>query len=243
MQPLDNGPFNAVKAAYQKELKKFNFNTDARPFDKINFIKAYNMARKAGLTKKEYSFSLQNYRKLAHQSLEGPSIPRNSTRCVTVGGHGRYRRSYNSLFSAALTGLRVTLLTGRSSKSYIFSSGGESEDIVSLLGRLQLAPGVYPLPAHRQGPAPWQDVEKKTPERELGPAIEHDPEVTPKTSRQVRDYGKNKSPTTRRHYNTIAKGYTKLEFELATKNDRIAALEAEVARLKKKKEIKGYTKP
>jgi hypothetical protein len=51
---------------------------------------------------------------------------------VTVDGHRRYRRSYNSLFSTVLTGLRVTLLTGRSSKSYIFSSGGDSEDIVSL---------------------------------------------------------------------------------------------------------------
>jgi hypothetical protein len=51
---------------------------------------------------------------------------------VTVGRHRRYRRSYNSLFSIVLTGLRVTLLTGRSSKNYIFSSGGDNEDIVSL---------------------------------------------------------------------------------------------------------------
>jgi hypothetical protein len=42
MQPLDNGPFNAVKAAYRKKLRKFNFNNDARSIDKINFIKAYN---------------------------------------------------------------------------------------------------------------------------------------------------------------------------------------------------------
>jgi hypothetical protein len=77
----------------------------------------------------------------------------------------------------------------------------------------------------------------------LGPAIEHDPEVTPKTSRQVRDYGKNKSPTTRRRYNTIAKGYVQLEFELATKNNRIAALEAEVARLDKKRKRKAIPNP
>jgi hypothetical protein len=51
---------------------------------------------------------------------------------VTVGGHRRYRRSYNSLFSMVLTGLRVTLLTGRSLENYIFSSGGDNEDIVSL---------------------------------------------------------------------------------------------------------------
>jgi hypothetical protein len=77
----------------------------------------------------------------------------------------------------------------------------------------------------------------------LGPAVEHDPQVTPKTSRQVRDYGKNKSPTTRRHYNTIAKGYAQLEFELATKNDRIAALEAEAARLEKKRKRKAIPNP
>jgi hypothetical protein len=52
IQPLNNGPFNAVKAAYRKKLKKFNFNNDARPIDKINFIKAYNTARTAGLTAK-----------------------------------------------------------------------------------------------------------------------------------------------------------------------------------------------
>jgi hypothetical protein len=82
---------------------------------------------------------------------------------------------------------------------------------------------------------------KKPPEMQLDPGIEHDPEVTPKTSRQVRDYGKNKSPITRRYYNVIAKGYANLEFELAAKNDRIAALEAEVGRLTKTKKTKGYT--
>jgi hypothetical protein len=51
---------------------------------------------------------------------------------VTVGGHRRYRRSYNSLFSIILTEIRVTLLTERSSKSYIFSSGENSENIISL---------------------------------------------------------------------------------------------------------------
>jgi hypothetical protein len=96
IQPLDNAPFNAVKAAYRKELKKFNFDTDARPVEKINFIKAYSKVRKAGLTEK------------------------------------------------------------------IFFRPSELPEI-------------------------QQDVEKKTPERELGPAIEHNPEVTPKTSRQIRD--------------------------------------------------------
>jgi hypothetical protein len=87
------------------------------------------------------------------------------------------------------------------------------------------------------------DDERKTPERRLDPEMEHYPEVTPKTSRQVRDYGKNKSPTTRRYYNTIAKGYAQLEFELAAKNDRIAALEAEVTRLTKKRKRRAIQNP
>jgi hypothetical protein len=52
LQPLDNGPFNAVKAAHRKEFKEFNFNNDARFINKINFIKAYKKAREAGLTEK-----------------------------------------------------------------------------------------------------------------------------------------------------------------------------------------------
>jgi hypothetical protein len=50
MQFLDNGPFNAVKAAYRKELKKYNSLNDARPVDKINFVRAYSRARVDGLT-------------------------------------------------------------------------------------------------------------------------------------------------------------------------------------------------
>jgi hypothetical protein len=56
-------------AAYRKELKQFDFDTAARPVDKINFIKAYIKAREAGLTEKKYSFGFRNCRKLAHQSL------------------------------------------------------------------------------------------------------------------------------------------------------------------------------
>jgi hypothetical protein len=88
-----------------------------------------------------------------------------------------------------------------------------------------------------------QEAEHTTPERELDPKIEYDSEVTPKTSRDVRDYGKNKSPSTRRRYNTISKGYAKLEFELASKNDKIAALEAEVARLPKTRKRKAIPNP
>jgi hypothetical protein len=80
MQPLNNGPFNAVKAAYRKKLKKFNFNNDARPIDKINFIKAYNTARTAGLTAKKHPISLQNHWKLAYKQKKSPLPSKDSNR-------------------------------------------------------------------------------------------------------------------------------------------------------------------
>jgi hypothetical protein len=52
-----------------------------------------------------------------------------------------------------------------------------------------------------------------------------------------------KSPGTHRRYHTISKGYENLEFELATKNDRIAALEAEVAKLQKTRKRKAIPNP
>jgi hypothetical protein len=78
MQPLDNGPFNAVKAAYRKELKQFNFDTDARPVDKTNFIKAYSKARKAGLTEKNIrsafrttgNWPISGWKALAHPEIQ-----------------------------------------------------------------------------------------------------------------------------------------------------------------------------
>jgi hypothetical protein len=52
LQPLDNGVFNASKAAYRKELQKLASLTDSTPVDKVNFIKAYAKAREVGMTKK-----------------------------------------------------------------------------------------------------------------------------------------------------------------------------------------------
>jgi hypothetical protein len=143
-----------------------NFNNDARPVDKINFIKAYNKARTAGLSTKNIQSAFR-----------------------TTGNWPISRRKALS------------------------------------------------------HPEIQQDKNNATPERELAPEVEYDSKVTPKTSRQVRDFGKNKSPTTRRRYDTIAKGYANLEFELATKNDRIAALEAEVARLTKARKRKAIPNP
>ena len=52
LQPLDNGPFNVLKATYRKELDKFASLTDSVPVDKVNFIRAYAKAREAALTEK-----------------------------------------------------------------------------------------------------------------------------------------------------------------------------------------------
>ncbi|EXA29442.1 hypothetical protein FOVG_19081 [Fusarium oxysporum f. sp. pisi HDV247] len=52
LQPLDNGVFNASKAAYRRELEKFASLTDSAPMDKVNFIRAYAKARRVGMTKK-----------------------------------------------------------------------------------------------------------------------------------------------------------------------------------------------
>lgn len=52
LQPLDNGVFNAMKAAYRKELDKLASLTDSAPVDKVNFIRAYAKAREIGMTPK-----------------------------------------------------------------------------------------------------------------------------------------------------------------------------------------------
>jgi hypothetical protein len=52
LQPLDNGVFNASKAAYRRELEKFALLTDSTPMDKVNFIRAYAEARRVGMTRK-----------------------------------------------------------------------------------------------------------------------------------------------------------------------------------------------
>jgi hypothetical protein len=47
LQPLDNGVFNVLKAAYRIELSNLAILTDAAPVDKINFIRCYTKARQA----------------------------------------------------------------------------------------------------------------------------------------------------------------------------------------------------
>jgi hypothetical protein len=57
-----------------------------------------------------------------------------------------------------------------------------------------------------------QIQETSTPDRKLASETSYDSEVILKTSRNVRDMGINKSPTIRRRYGVIAKGFAQLEF-------------------------------
>jgi hypothetical protein len=166
VQPLDNGPFNSLKAVYRKGLKTLNSLNDACPIDKINFIRAYSKARSQDLTE-------QNI-KSAFRTTENWPISR------------------------------------RKALSH---------------------------------PEIQQIQEPSTPDRKLAPETCYNSEVTLKTSRNVRDMGINKSPTIRRRYGVIAKGFAQLEFQLSTKNANIAASEAEVARLTKTRKRKSIPNP
>src|SRR5689334_21104832 len=55
-----------------------------------------------------------------------------------------------------------------------------------------------------------------------------DPDNTPKTSRHIRDLGKNKSPSTRRRYSVISKGFESTESKVTSLRARITSLEEEV---------------
>ncbi|PNP58801.1 hypothetical protein FNYG_15005 [Fusarium nygamai] len=70
-----------------------------------------------------------------------------------------------------------------------------------------------------------------------------DSDNTPKTSRHIRDLGKNKSPSTRRRYSVISKGFKAQESKIASLNTRIASLEEEVGRLSRGKKRKAIPNP
>jgi len=67
--------------------------------------------------------------------------------------------------------------------------------------------------------------------------------TTPKSGRDVRDMGKNKTPRARRQFALIAKGYDTKDMELAIKDAKIASLEEELARLKRTKKRKAIPNP
>ncbi|KAL9561289.1 hypothetical protein ACKAV7_014644 [Fusarium commune] len=66
-----------------------------------------------------------------------------------------------------------------------------------------------------------------------------DSDHTPTTSRHIRDLGKNKSPSTRRRYSVISRGFEVQESKIASLGTRIASLEEEVGRLSRGKKRKA----
>ncbi|KAJ3455722.1 hypothetical protein MRS44_017204 [Fusarium solani] len=70
-----------------------------------------------------------------------------------------------------------------------------------------------------------------------------DSDNTPKTSRHIRDLGKNKSPSTRRRYSVISKGFEAQESKIASLSARITSLEEEVGRLSRGKKRKAIPNP
>src|SRR5580700_8256847 len=162
LQLLDNRVFNTIKAAYRKELEKLASLTDSAPVDKVNFIRAYAKARKAGMTRKNI-----------------------------------------------LSGWRVT--------------------------------GNWPISRSKALRHP-EIQEDKSDSPEPSP-LYLGSDDTPKTSRQIRDLGKNKTPTTRRRYAIIAKGFESQEQVLAAHTIKIANLEEEVARLKRGRKRRAIPNP
>jgi hypothetical protein len=70
-----------------------------------------------------------------------------------------------------------------------------------------------------------------------------DSDNTPKTSRHIGDLGKNKSPSTRRRYSVISKGFEAQESKIASLSSRVASLEEEVRRLSRGNKRKAIPNP
>ena len=66
---------------------------------------------------------------------------------------------------------------------------------------------------------------------------------TPKTSRHIRDLGRNKSPHTRNRYSLIAKGFDNQDMKISAHEARIRGLEEEIARLIRYKKRKAIPNP
>ncbi|KAJ0132088.1 hypothetical protein HZ326_24823 [Fusarium oxysporum f. sp. albedinis] len=166
LQPLDNGVFNASKAAYRKELQILTSLTDSAPVDKVNFIKAYAKAREVGMTKKNI-----------------------------------------------LSGWRVT--------------------------------GNWPISRRKalMHPEIQSDKKETTPASDGPSDGQRDSDNTPKTSRYIRDLGKNKSPSTRRRYSVISRGFEAQESKIASLSSRVASLEEEVGRLSRGKKREAIPNP
>jgi len=166
LQPLDNSPFNVLKAAYRKELEKLISLTDSAPVDKVNFIRAYAKAREAGLTTENI-----------------------------------------------MAGWRVT--------------------------------GNWPISRNKALRHP--EIQEDKEDRAAIESPKYEPYLgsddTPQNSRQIRDLAKYRTPTTRRRYGLIAKGFEVKEQRLVAYQARIASLEEEVARLKRGRKKRAIPNP
>ena len=90
LQPLDNGIFNAVKTAYQRELENLASLTDSTPVDKINFIRAYSKARKARMSLKNIlagwrvtgNWPISRSKALRHPEIQADKVKASSPRPI-----------------------------------------------------------------------------------------------------------------------------------------------------------------
>lgn len=89
-----------------------------------------------------------------------------------------------------------------------------------------------------------KELRAKTPTPEPEPD-EREPGVvsTPKMSRDVRDFGVGKSPTTWRLFGTIAKGFAAKEMENTLLEAKVAALEEQLDRINRTKKRRALPNP
>jgi len=95
LQPLDNSPFNVLKAAYRKELEKLAVLTDSTPVDKINFIRAYASARQVAFTPKDImagwrvtgNWPISRAKAFRHPEIQADTPEESSLEASPVGSH------------------------------------------------------------------------------------------------------------------------------------------------------------
>lgn len=168
LQPLDNGPFNALKLFYKQFLAQYNIVANSAPVDKLNFIRCLKAAREAA-----------------------------------------YKPS------TIISSWRVT--------------------------------GNYPI-SRRKALAHDEinpDVEKRawTPETRLAPDIPDDVEFTPTKSRQIKDMGIDKSPSTKYQFKKIAKGFEQQEMRILTLENEVASLKEQLERIQRGKKRRKLPNP
>ena len=95
LQPLDNGPFNVLKAAYRRELEKLAVLTDSAPVDKINFIRALSNARQVAFTPKNIiagwrvtgNWPISRAKALRHPEIQADISEESSLKASPVSSH------------------------------------------------------------------------------------------------------------------------------------------------------------